>query len=332
MGKPLTDIQTNIITGFLGAGKSTAILNLMQQKPQNERWAILVNEFGEIGIDGGLLSSRADQDIFIREVAGGCMCCAAGLPMQMAMNMLLARAKPDRLIIEPTGLGHPFEVMRVLAAENYEGLLDLRSTLTLVDARKVSDSRYTLHKTFNQQIEIADVILASKSDLYGGADLSNLRAYLSSNGLTPQRKLKIITDGRMEPRWLDEKARAWNLDSVKISTPTKSDQSEVSTNFPPEGFIHLSNKGEGFESHGWLFQGDFAFEKKKVSALLQRTKVDRLKAIIKTQGGDVGFNFSGDDLEELTLRDISDSRIEVISNGGFDANDFEAALLDACSR
>ena len=178
MGKPLANIQTNIITGFLGAGKSTAILSLMRQKPQNERWAILVNEFGEVGIDGGLLSSQAEQDFFIREVAGGCMCCAAGLPMQMAMNMLLARAKPDRLIIEPTGLGHPFEVMRVLAAENYEDLLDLRSTLTLVDARKVSDSRYTLHKTFNQQIEIADVILASKSDLYSSADLSNLRACL----------------------------------------------------------------------------------------------------------------------------------------------------------
>ena len=112
----------------------------------------------------------------------------------------------------------------------------------------------------------------------------------------------------------------------------KSEQSEVSTSFPAEGFIHLSNKGEGFESHGWLFQGDFAFEKKKISDLLQRTRVDRLKAIIKTQGGDVGFNFSGDALEELALTDISDSRIEVISNGGFDAKGFEAALLDACFR
>ena len=112
----------------------------------------------------------------------------------------------------------------------------------------------------------------------------------------------------------------------------KSEQSEVSTSFPAEGFIHLRNKGEGFESHGWLFQGDFAFEKKKISDLLQRTRVDRLKPIIKTQGGDVGFNFRVDDPEELTLRDISDSRIEVILNGGFDANDFEAALLDASSR
>ena len=104
MAERLSNIETNIITGFLGAGKSTAILNLLEQKPDNERWAVLVNEFGEVGIDGGMLAGNSDSGVYIREVPGGCMCCAAGLPMQMAMNMLLARAKPTRLIIEPTGL------------------------------------------------------------------------------------------------------------------------------------------------------------------------------------------------------------------------------------
>ena len=102
-------VPTNIITGFLGAGKTSAIVHLLQNKPKNERWAILVNEFGEIGIDGSLMQGQysEEQGIFIREVPGGCMCCAAGLPMQIALNMLLAKAKPDRLLIEPTGLGHP---------------------------------------------------------------------------------------------------------------------------------------------------------------------------------------------------------------------------------
>ena len=107
----LSAIPTNVVTGFLGAGKSTAILNLLKEKPEGERWAILVNEFGEVGIDGGLLGASSGREVFVREVPGGCMCCTAGLPMQMAMNMLLARAKPDRLLIEPTGLGHPYEVL-----------------------------------------------------------------------------------------------------------------------------------------------------------------------------------------------------------------------------
>lgn len=143
----LKNIPTNVITGFLGAGKTTAILHLLKQKPEHERWAVLVNEFGEVGIDGSLLAGQKteDQGVFIREVPGGCMCCAAGLPMQIALNMLLARAKPDRLLIEPTGLGHPKEVLAVLAAEHYQEVLDLRSTITLVDARKAHETRYTNH-------------------------------------------------------------------------------------------------------------------------------------------------------------------------------------------
>lgn len=87
----LKAIPTNVITGFLGVGKSTAILNLLKQKPDNERWAVLVNEFGEVGIDGSLFTGQKTEEagIFIREVPGGCMCCAAGLPMQIALNMLL---------------------------------------------------------------------------------------------------------------------------------------------------------------------------------------------------------------------------------------------------
>ncbi len=104
--QPLEHIPTNILTGFLGVGKTTAILHLLQHKPESERWAVLVNEFGEVGIDGALIAGNysEEQGVFIREVPGGCMCCAAGLPMQMALNMLLARARPDRLLIEPTGL------------------------------------------------------------------------------------------------------------------------------------------------------------------------------------------------------------------------------------
>ena len=112
-------IPTNVITGFLGVGKTTAILNLLKQKPDDERWAVLVNEFGEVGIDGSLLhgKDRVEQGIYIKEVPGGCMCCAAGLSMHIALNMLIAHAKPHRLIIEPTGLGHPKEVLDILSSE-----------------------------------------------------------------------------------------------------------------------------------------------------------------------------------------------------------------------
>ena len=152
-------VPTNIITGFLGVGKTSAILHLLENKPSTERWAILVNEFGEIGVDGSLFTGQhsEEQGVYIREVPGGCMCCAAGLPMQVALNQLLVRSKPDRLLIEPTGLGHPFEVLETLSSDIYKRVLSLQKTLTLLDARKLSDNRYIQHETFNQQIAIADI-------------------------------------------------------------------------------------------------------------------------------------------------------------------------------
>lgn len=331
MVEHLSNIPTNIITGFLGAGKSTAILNLLEHKPAGENWAILVNEFGEVGIDGGMISGNADQGVFIREVPGGCMCCSAGLPMQMALNMLIVRAKPDRLIIEPTGLGHPFEVMSVLAAEHYEELLDLHATLTLVDARKIIDERYTSHDTFNQQLEIADVIVASKQDLYSGGDLANLEAYLGKQGLLADRELFAIQDGALNPDWLKRPARAWQQEAAKPIDLTQAEPEPATPNFPDEGFIRMSNSGEGFQSHGWLFEPSFTFNKVDSGKLFQATKADRLKAILKTDSGNIGYNYAGDALEEIPLHALEDSRIEIIARE-FDAQAFETELLNACER
>ena len=83
--------RTNLITGFLGSGKTTSILHLLAQKPADEKWAVLVNEFGEVGIDGALL---ADSGALLKEIPGGCMCCVNGLPMQVGLNTLLRQGKP----------------------------------------------------------------------------------------------------------------------------------------------------------------------------------------------------------------------------------------------
>ena len=135
-------IPTSLITGFLGTGKTTTILHLLKQKPASEKWAVLVNEFGEIGIDGALLSGSGAE---IREVAGGCMCCVADLPMQVALNMLIAKTKPDRLLIETTGLGHPQALIDTMTDDYYGTLLELRAVICLVDPRKLSDPRYLDH-------------------------------------------------------------------------------------------------------------------------------------------------------------------------------------------
>lgn len=101
----LAKVPVHIITGFLGSGKTTLIHSLIEQKPVDETWAILVNEFGQIGIDQAMFDAR--DDVVVKGLPGGCLCCQLAFVLQAALVNLLARSKPDRVIIEPSGLGHP---------------------------------------------------------------------------------------------------------------------------------------------------------------------------------------------------------------------------------
>ena len=249
-------VPTNIITGFLGVGKTSAILHLLKSKPDNERWAVLVNEFGEIGIDGALVQGQRteEQGVFIREVPGGCMCCAAGLPMQIALNQLLAKARPDRVLIEPTGLGHPKEVLQVLSAEYYQDALSIHKTLTLVDARKLTDPRYTEHETFNQQIAIGDLIIGNKQDLYNDEDKARLANYVKKIGQAHAEVL-CTQQGEIEFSLLDGSTKGFSFASKSHHHHHHHDSKPLAADLPipDQGFLFAQNEGEGFQSAGWRF-------------------------------------------------------------------------------
>ena len=325
--KKIQAVPTNIITGFLGVGKTSAILQLMRNKPENERWAVLVNEFGEIGIDGALLQGQhQQQQVYIREVPGGCMCCAAGLPMQIALNQLLSESKPDRLLIEPTGLGHPKEVLEVLSSEYYQQVLSLNKTITLVDARNLSDSRYTNHDTFNQQIAIADVVIGNKQDLYQEGDQQRLSDYVAKHGHESAQVLfskhAIISvnclQGATASNHLAEHHHHHHHGDNKLLA------SEL--DIPESGYLKANNQGEGFSSVGWRFSPNKVFDRKKLCLLLLSLKVERIKAVFITSSGVFAYNYTSDGLSEAELDDCLESRIEVIADQLDDG--LEARLLE----
>ena len=309
-------VPTNIITGFLGVGKTSAILHLLKHKPVNQRWAVLVNEFGEIGVDGSLIEGQLNQDqgIYIREVPGGCMCCAAGLPMQIALNQLLTQAKPDRLLIEPTGLGHPKEILQVLCAENYQGVLTLQKTLTLVDARKLSDQRYTTHDTFNQQINIADTVIGNKLDLYQDGDKSRLVAYIKEHA-QPHTNIDYCQYGEISESLLAGPTSAKGIKpSHHHHHEHKSKALASELEIPDCGFIKAVNQGEGFNSIGWRFSPTKTFDYNKLFAFLSGVKAERMKAVFITNSGVFAYNLTADSLTEMTMNESTESRIEIISD------------------
>ena len=312
-------VPTNIITGFLGVGKTSAILHLLKSKPRDERWAVLVNEFGEIGVDGSLFEGQypKEKGVFIREVPGGCMCCAAGLPMQIALNQLLAKARPDRLLIEPTGLGHPKEVLQVLSAQHYQEVLSLQKTLTLVDARKLSDQRYCSHNTFIQQIAVADTVVGNKLDLIQDEDRARLIAYVKQQG-QPHTQVIFTQYGEIPLSALEGSTTSYPLPLHQHHHKTDVNSLASEALIPDCGFIKANNEGDGFSSVGWRFAPDKVFNRQKLFSFLTGLRAERMKAVFITDVGVFGYNLTSDSLTEIELDDCLESRIEMISGDQLD--------------
>ena len=326
-------IPTNLITGFLGSGKTTAILHLLKQKPEDETWAVLVNEFGEVGIDGALLQgSSARNDVVVREVPGGCMCCVAGLPMQIGLNMLIARSKPDRLLIEPTGLGHPQEIINTLQGDYYQEILSLEASICLVDPRNLEDARYLENDNFRDQIHLADVLVANKTDLSCEGDHRRFEQFAKQLP-EPQPVTAWVKLGELSVEWLNlphSDRVAVNPKAHHAHKSPHQDPTEPVELKLPEGqlFLRKENKGQNHFSCGWLFSESASFSFDRLFSLIHAQTAQRLKAIAKTDQGVRGFNMQDGVVSIIEIEESPDSRLEIISSAPMDWDDFETQLQD----
>ncbi len=318
--------RTNLITGFLGSGKTTSILHLLAQKPADEKWAVLVNEFGEVGIDGALL---ADSGALLKEIPGGCMCCVNGLPMQVGLNTLLRQGKPDRLLIEPTGLGHPKQILDILTAAVYEPWIDLRATLCILDPRQLLDERAVSNDNFRDQLAAADIIVANKSDRETAESARALADWWQRWG-GERRKVSAI-QGNIDLTLLDEPRRN--------TAPLPASAEHAHRHPPTSGLAALSlaehqrwrrhlNNGQGYHGCGWIFDAETVFDTIGLLEWARLAPVGRVKGVMRIAEGAVRINRQGEDLHIETLSVAPpDSRIELISANEADWNALQTTLL-----
>lgn len=310
-------IPTNIITGFLGTGKTTVIQHLLRNKPKNERWAILVNEFGEIGVDGGLIESSDNskddhQNIFIKEVPGGCMCCTAGLPMQIALNQLIAKAVPDRLIIEPTGLGHPKEVLAELCSAHNKDVIQLNTIITLFDSHKLVQPKYHKHAIYEEQLAVADLLVANKSDLCSGGDLERMQSQLIAMGLQ-SKALEIICYGELQGHWLDKPSHFEDSHATHHHHHHKHEQiPQWQVDLQTNGRAYTQQSRDGFITEGWIFNATHVFDFDMLFHLISSVPVERIKGIFITNRGVFGFNQADGVVSSQELDESDSSRVELI--------------------
>ena len=165
--------KIDIISGFLGAGKTTFIKKLLEEAISGEQVVLIENEFGEIGIDGGFLK---DAGIEIREMNSGCICCSLVGDFGKSLEEVLTKFKPDRVIIEPSGVGKLSDVMK--AVKDVAANLDvvLNSAVTIVDASKCRMYMKNFGEFFNNQIAYAGTIVLTRTDI---APAEKVRAAVS---------------------------------------------------------------------------------------------------------------------------------------------------------
>lgn len=346
------NIPCTLVTGFLGAGKTTVINQLLTTKPNDERWALLINEFGRIGIDGALLASAQDdsfeqKNIAIREVSGGCICCTSQLPLQIAISRLLSEHHPQRLLIEPTGLAHPRELILQLSATHWQTALKMNAVITVLSGVQWQQIKYRDHDGFQAHVRDADVLIINRYDQLSSSEKHTLIEWIA----TLNSHAKIIwavselttetTDASNTPLTkeyiaglnyqLDKPSHiianqrkisithlhkpmigSHSLREVALANPsiTENDDQENTNEGLP---YRYHEEQQDFQLAGWRLPAHYQLNADDLQNwLLNLPNWQRIKGVIHTCDGWLQINFNPDSLTTKTIDPQTDSRLEII--------------------
>ena len=308
------NIPTNIISGFLGAGKTTAIQNLLRHKPDSQRWAVIVNEFGQVGIDGALLENNSVE---IKEIPGGCLCCVGSQSLNVGLNQVIRQLEPDRILLEPTGLGHPKKLLESLNGEFYRSVLDLRAVINIVDARQLNDERYMQHETFIAQLQLADVLVANKLDVYTEDDRQRFYDYVLSCK-PAKKKVVMVEQGELLLEWLDiEHSFVRTADSSPQHVHTHTEH--VVCDSIDSDWLMVEGHANSYASVGWKANTDFVFSYEKLTGwllnLFNNKAMERVKGVMQTDRGWVIINYTRYEHTLLERNKHIASVLEIIASG-----------------
>jgi len=300
----LQNIPTHVIAGPLGAGKTSLIRLLLAQRPADERWAVLINEFGQIGLDAAMLTND-DDGIALGEVAGGCLCCVNGAPFQIGLGRLLRKARPDRLFIEPSGLGHPTQLFKQLNEAPWLGVLAVQPCVLVLDAQALHAGR-ALPDAQQQALASAGLLLLNKAEDLDEAVREKIASQLPPVRLiwTQQAQLSLS-----ELPGLKAKA---NEGAGNLPLPTGLAQLPAVWGDPAEP-ICLNQAQEGGWSIGWRWHPRQVFDQARIADWLAALDWKRAKLVIHTANGWISANaLDNAELSWQASEWRKDSRIELI--------------------
>ncbi|MDD2182587.1 GTP-binding protein [Kingella sp. SNUBH-2017] len=299
--------KVHLFSGFLGTGKTTALRRLLQQKSPAEQWLLIVNEFGEIGIDGAVL---ADNGIPVAEISGGCLCCTAGGQMGDTVRKMLTKRRPDRILIEASGLAHAAGVIDELKSPEFADALEIAAVFTLVDPRQFTNPDYAANPLYKDQVGVCDVLVANKTDLCDAATLETFRKQAAAL-FPPKTLVAEVQNAEIDIAWLDLPVAEKSRYRVKVL---------------PENTL-------GFQSQGYTFPAGRNFDGERLTQFFNDLPaladgLVRAKGVFQVLGTWVWLNWTDGQWGANQVAWRRDSRFELIAKS-FDADRIEAALQAA---
>lgn len=319
----LQNIPTHVIAGPLGAGKTSLIKHLLAQRPANERWAVLINEFGQIGLDAALLT-QDDDGIALGEVAGGCLCCVNGAPFQVGLGRLLRKAKPDRLFIEPSGLGHPAQLLKQLREAPWQGVLAVQPCVLVLDAQALAAGK-ALPQAQQEALASAGLLVLNKDE---GLDASQRQAIEQQLPACPIYWTRQAQLPLTQLPGLKEQAGA-AVDNFEV----RKGLAQVPAIWTDPALpICLSQAQEGGWSIGWRWHPSQSFDIARLHSWLAGLEWRRAKLVIHS--GATWVSANAVDNSSLTWQPSEwrrDSRIELIFSQPQDVAGLQNALA-ACRQ
>ena len=320
---PPVKVPVHVLSGFLGVGKTPAVKDLLGRRADRERIAVVVNEFGTLGVDGALLSDCAS--CILKEVPGGCVCCTAMADLEASLEEVCDLVAPTRFVLEPTGLARPSELVDLLRGPRWASRFDVRPVITLLDPQQDLAKAYAESALFRDQVDTGDILVVNRCDLASEEEI--LRVEEFARALLPTKLLVVRASHGALP---DE---VWDLERPPISkVPT------LLTTGGANGHLHGSPL-EGHVGRGVAQPPERVYDADRLLALLERLKagaltrgcVARAKGLFHTTSGWRLHEIAGG---RLTMAETSwrrDSRVDVILKDPEEGDflEWEEALSDA---
>ncbi|MEO7921099.1 MAG: CobW family GTP-binding protein [Thermoanaerobaculia bacterium] len=314
-------IPVHVLSGFLGVGKTTAVKDLLTRRADRERIAVIVNEFGELGIDGALLSDCAS--CVLKEVPGGCVCCTAMADLEGSLEEILDLVAPTRLVVEPTGLARPSQIVDLFRMPRFLERFEVRPVITLIDPQQDFRALYAQGGLYREQIDLGDILVINRCDLASEAQIVSAEEFGAS--LTPPR-LAIV------------RASLGALPDAVFDMRFPSGRDLAASEAARPSLLHAHGGAEhgteGYVGHGFGRAPDRVFDadllEEVLSALaageLLAGSVARAKGIFNTSTGWRVHEIAGGRASQSETAYRRDSRFDVIVKNPA-AGDFP--LLDA---